>query len=276
MQIKNLFRKIEEYYYVTVGTDGERINMPMYNTNFTIYKGVPNKIFFSVRNCDRKRVKLEDNQTLKLVIINQPLQIEMIKTLEVVDASIGKYQVTFTEDDMRELEPATYTGHVVIVDEDESTSTESITEVLFASENWNPLFSVDVKPNRMEIYKESVEIKDFNAEVYRDEHGIPMRKFVSSRIESNVSPFHTFQMVLKNFVGKVIIEGSTEMNPQSTDDDWFAIKEYEYTEPSDDESDDDVNVLLVNEECNCQWIRIKYIIRDDDYISEVVEAYYRN
>ena len=67
MQIKNLFRKIEEYYYVTVGTDGERINMPMYNTNFTIYKGVPNKIFFSVRNCDRKRVKLEDNQTLKRI-----------------------------------------------------------------------------------------------------------------------------------------------------------------------------------------------------------------
>jgi hypothetical protein len=279
MHLINLFKKSNEFYNISVGTDTEKgiINMPMYNTNFTLYKGVPNTIFFSVRNNDRKRVELSDNQSIHLVMINQELQIELDKTLVVVDASVGKYQITFTEEDMRLLEPATYLGHVAIYNDDDSDVYDNgVQELLYSSENWQSIFNIEVVPNRMEICKESVEIENFSSQVYVDYRGKTVKEFISSNIKSNVTPYHSFFMVLKNFVGKFIIEGSLETIPQQNDSDWFKIKEYTFTENSTDDSDDDITPVSYTVECACQWLRIKYIIDNDDYVSEVSEILYRN
>ena len=58
MQKINVFVKKGHYFNLTDTTTGDQsmFNPPMYNTQIKLYKGIDNKVQFSIRDNDRKAV----------------------------------------------------------------------------------------------------------------------------------------------------------------------------------------------------------------------------
>ena len=62
MQRINIFVKKGYYYNLSSGVTGDKINMPMYNRDIKLFKGIENKIQFCVRDHDRKSYPLRDKK----------------------------------------------------------------------------------------------------------------------------------------------------------------------------------------------------------------------
>lgn len=262
----NLYKKNNIDMNLLIGTlEKERFNMPFYNTNITLHKGVDETIEFSVRNHDRKAQKLDSGCYLKFVAVNQQLQQIIEKQMDIVNENLGRYSITLTKNELNDYDCGTFTGHVCIVKPDESE------ELLYTGVDWYPYFDVEIIENNMELFQESVvmDSNDFVKDTYQDDTtGIVYERFLSSIIESDKLPTHSFNIVVKDFIGTIYIQGSNMETPEHNEDDWFDIKVFDITEETND-------TLTASAELNALYLRIKYI-RELDSKSVIEEVTYRN
>ena len=308
----NLYKKDTIDMNLLIGSyEHEKFNMPFYNTNITLWKGVDNTIEFSIRNHDRKAETIPENCKLVFTAINNKLQQIIKKDLNVVNAKLGRYSVTITKDELNDYDNAIFVGHVSVVDENENE------DLLYSGVDWLPNFDVEIKPNNLELTEESEYIPgdSFNREIYQDPMtGKQMERFTSSMIKSDVTEFHTFASKLKDFVGIVKFQGSCCEAPNQSNANWFDIDKTEYVLGKNDseytvypvadrdtekdlEIDMDISKYCKCEEChddetiiidepfsgnitkayklNCLWVRVQYI-RELDTPATIEEVYYRN
>lgn len=307
----NLYKKETIDMNLLIGSyEKERFNMPFYNTNITLWKGVDNTIEFSIRNHDRKAEKIPEGSKLVFTAINNKLQQILQKELDTVNANLGRYSVTITKDELNDYDNAMFTGHVCVVD---SSGNE---DLLYSGTDWLPNFEVEIKPNKLELIAESEYLKgnSFNREVYQDKRtGKQMERFTSSIMKSDVTDYHTFLVKLKDFIGVVKFQGSCDEAPDESSCNWFDIdvKEYipeeDYDRRSDSSySDDSIDSNDSSDQCqcknckkckccddevifevpftgnvsetyrlNCLWVRVQYI-RDYESPATIEEVYYRN
>lgn len=270
----NLYKKNSIDMNLLIGTfEKEKFNMPFYNTNITLHKGVDETIEFSVRNHDRKAQKLDEGCYLKFVAVNQELQQIIEKEMDVVNENLGRYSITLTKNELNDYDCGTFTGHVCIVKPDESE------ELLYSGVDWYPYFDVEIIENNMELFEESVvmDSNDFVKDTYQDDtNGITYERFLSSIIESDKLPTHTFNIVInKDFIGTIYIQGSNMENPEHNEDDWFDIKVFDINEEESSEEESTIKTLTASAELNVLYLRIKYI-RELDSESIIEEVTYRN
>lgn len=264
----NLYKKNNIDMNLLIGTlEKERFNMPFYNTNINLHKGVDETIEFSVRNHDRKAQILNLGSTLKFVAVNQELQQKIEKTMDVVNANLGRYSVTLTKNELNDYDCGTFTGHVCVVDENGNE------EFLYSGVDWYPYFDVEILPNKVDLFEEAVVLTgddDFGIhDTYIDDRdGNTYEKYDSSIIQTNKLPNHTFNIAIKDFVGKIFIQGSNMENPEHNEDDWFNIKEYEF-------EDETSTTLTFNAELNVLYCRIEYL-KELDSTGGITEITYRN
>ena len=305
----NLYTKDKIDMNLLIGSyEKERFNLPFYNTNIELWKGVDNTIEFSIRNHDRKAQILPATSKLVFRAINNKLQQEIEKDLDVVNANLGRYSVTITRDELNDYDNAIFTGHVAVIDKDGHE------DLLYSGTDWLPNFDVEVKPNKLELLQESeiIDGKSFTKEVFQcPRNGLQMERLTSSIMKSNVTDYHSFLLKLKDFIGTIKFQGSSIDTPDQTETNWFDIGTVEYTledpESGDDsvcpccEEDEDTDDKKCCEDCcdkcnchqvihveepftgnitetynlNCLWVRVQYIrpYESDAYIEEV---YYRN
>lgn len=311
----NLYKKQNVDMNLLIGSyEKERWNMPFYNTNITLWKGVDNTIEFSIRNHDRKAEKLKEKQFLRFVAINNELQQIICKKMDIVNANTGRYSVTITKDELNDLDEGHFIGHVSIVtptcehpEDEEDMPCHCHEDLLYSGLDWNPNFDVEIKPNTLRLMKETVILTpdDFVMDTYQDYRtGKTYQQFTSSIIKSDVTPNHTFVIKLKDFDGVLKIQGSNQETPQSEIDDWFIIEEKSYevskNEETDFDSEEDIDycycdcdescdcgcyylpnyepvsgLVTFNAELNSLWVRVQYI-RELDNPSTVEEVQYRN
>lgn len=217
----NLYKKLNTYYNLLVGTpEEEKINMPLYNTDITLWKGVDNNIEFSIRNHDRKSVAFADGVVLKFVAIHQPLNQKIEKELEPINVALGRYKISLTKEELKDFDCGTFIGHVSIGDDE---------ELLYSGTDWYPYFNVEIKPNKMELIDESTTLlgETFNREIVLD-MGREMEYFTSPIFKADKSPFHTMTAKLNKFNGIVKLQGSTMETPGLGDSEWFDIYVKEY------------------------------------------------
>lgn len=302
----NLYKKETIDMNLLIGSyEKERFNMPFYNTNITLWKGVDNTIEFSIRNHDRKAEKIPEGSKLVFTAINNKLQQIIKKDLDTVNANLGRYSVTIKKTELNDYDNAMFTGHVSIVDEAGNE------DLLYSGTDWLPNFEVEIKPNKLELISESDYISgdSFSREVYQDpKTGKQMERFTSSIMKSDVTEYHTFLTKLKDFEGIIKYQGSCDETPDQSSSNWFDIdvKEYisedEYNKKMDitdssDSSDgmcqcknckdcncckDDVihdvpytGNISETYKLNCLWVRIQYI-REYESPATIEEVYYRN
>lgn len=302
----NLYKKETIDMNLLIGSyEKERWNMPFYNTNITLWKGVDNTIEFSIRNHDRKAEKIPEGSKLIFTAINNELQQIIKKDIETVNANLGRYSVTITKDELKDYDNAMFIGHVSVMDE------QGNEDLLYSGTDWLPNFEVEIKPNKLELIEKSDVIsKDsFNREVFKCPFtGQQMEKFTSSILKADVTEYHTFVAKLKDFVGTIKFQGSCCGTTLQNASDWFDIDVKRYvldTEPIDYDSDIDANTDSDGEDCgcvtecdknepdvivvdepftgnitetycvNCLWVRVQYI-RELDTPASIEEVTYRN
>ena len=274
----NLYKKSNIDMNLLIGTlEKERFNMPFYNRDIILYKGVDNTIEFSVRNHDRKAQILKEGQFLKFVAINNALQQKICKKMAVVNANTGRYAIQFTKQKLKDFDAGTFVGHVAVVtpncdhDEHEIVECNCPEELLYTGVDWYPFFNVEIKPNKMQLTEESVLMtqSDFVKDTYLDDRtGITYERFISTNIHSDRTPSQTFTINVKDFTGTLKIQGSNMETPEHNEDDWFEIDTIEFEEETTD-------TILSSSELNCLWVRVEYI-RELDAPSTIEEVVYRN
>jgi len=276
----NVYKKSNIDMNLLIGTfEKERWNMPFYNRDIVLHKGVDNTIEFSVRNHDRKAQKLEEKQFLRFVAINNDLQQKLCKRMDVVNANTGRYSVTITKEELNDFDEGNFVGHVSVVTPTcEHSSAEDIEchcdeELLYTGVDWYPYFNVEITPNKLQLIEETVILgeSDFVKDTYMDElTGITYERFISSNICADKTSNHTFNINLKDFVGTLNIQGSNMENPEHGEDDWFEIDSMDF-----EEEDKITDVLTFNAELNCLWVRVEYL-RELGSDSVIEEVSYRN
>lgn len=263
----NLFKKKNIDMNLLIGTvEKEKFNMPMYNTDITVWKGVDNTIEFSIKNHDRKAEKMPNGSKLKFVAINNQMHQVIEKELIVVNENLGRYTAIITKDELNNYDIGTFVGHVSIINED---GTE---ELLYSGTDWYPFFNVEVKPNRLELIEDEqvFDSSSFNRELFQDKtDGMMYEVFTSSVIKSDITPNHIFVLKLKEFIGEIKIQGSNSDNPEHNESDWFDIETKVYNDISEDES------VLMSCEGKFLYTRVQYK-RKEGQPSEIVEVQYRN
>lgn len=249
-----------------IGTlEKEKFNMPMYNTDITLWKGVDNTIEFSIRNHDRKSVSLEEGSVLNFVAINQHMKQELKKELEVINEALGRYKVVLTADELNNFDCGTFVGHV-------SVKTNETEELLYSGTDWHPYFNVEIKPNKLSLIEEPTILDEtsFNKELLQDNtNGKLYEVYTSSNILSNITSTHTFIIKLKDFIGTLKIQGSNNDNPEHNESDWFDIKTFVYDEIYNDEP------ILFTCDGKFLYTRVQYKIEDGNS-SKIMEVQYRN
>lgn len=263
----NLYKKDTIDMNLLIGSyEKERFNMPFYNTNITLWKGVDNTVEFSIRNHDRKAEKIPEGSKLVFTAINNKLQQIIKKDLETVNANLGRYSITISKDELNDYDAALFIGHVSVVDEAGNE------DLLYSGTDWLPNFEVEIKPNKLELIPESetATSESFIREVYQDpESGKQMEKFTSPAFEADITEYHTFFLKVSNFNGKIKIQGSCCEPSCQCQANWFDIDEKDFTEEPFTGNISDTYKL------NCLWVRVQYI-RELDTESVIDEVYYRN
>lgn len=263
----NLFKKQTIDMNLLIGTlSEEKFNMPMYNTDITLWKGVDNTIEFSIRNHDRKSVSLGEGTILNFIAINQEMKQQITKPLEVISEPLGRYKVTLTNEELNDLDCGTFVGHVSVINDDNE-------ELLYTGTDWYPYFNVEIKPNKLSIIEEATIIDgtQFNKDMYQDNtNGKVYEVFTSSMLKSDITPYHTYLVKLKDFIGTIKVQGSNEDNPEHNENDWIDITSVSYEEESSQETS-----VLLSGEGKFLWTRVQYK-REDGQPSEVLEVQYRN
>ena len=253
MERIDLFVKKNIYYNLSSGKTGERWNMPMYNKDIKLWKGVDNKIQFSVRDHDRKAYPLR-NDTLRLTLVNHILKTKIVKVLWCLDAYKGLYEVTFTKKDLLDFEPTHYQASI------SDTDPEGYEDNLYTGTDWNPIFNVEVIEGLKDTFIPSIEIdpSKFSDEYYIDgADQIDAR--ISSRYDASLSKSKTASITVKDkFIGKIVMQGSLEPTPQNNCNchtDWVDLASKEYTEEDWSEEKTEETIELTETDSNCLWVR---------------------
>lgn len=271
MERINIFVKKGEYFNLTDSSKGNltMFNPPMYNTDINLYKGIENKVQFSVRDNDRKAYRLRDKE-LFFTLINQKLHTKLVKKLWCMDAYKGIYELTISEKEMKDLEPMTYQASVVYKD------LEGDETMLYSSINYDPVFNVKVNEGFRDTVIPSIELnpENFLHNYYTSKvDGNRYDYYVSSRIKADNSDIHTVAVTVKNnFLGSITMYGSLEPDPQDTENDWFEIVSKEY----DDETKVDSETFGWNVEHNLLWVRFGYTVKAANGDGKIDSIIYRN
>lgn len=267
----NLFKKEGVYTNLLIGTlEQGKTNMPLYNETFTLWKGVDNTIEFSIRNHDRKSVDMSDG-ILTFTMINQKTRQTYIKELETIDSALGRYKVVIKRKELNDYDCGTFVGHVSVLKD----GTE---ELLYTGVDWYPFFNVNIEPNKLEVITETktFDMSSMNRSIIDDkEDGKQYECFMSSMIKSDVTPYHTFIMKLKNFHGEIIIQGSLMDTPQNDMEDWFDISTFENKNYDSEDFKKITDTILLSSVLNSLWVRVIFKCPFDSD-SKIEEISYRN
>lgn len=271
MERIDLFVKKNVYYNLSSGKTGERWNMPMYNKDIKLWKGVDNTIQFSVRDHDRKAYPLK-NDTLVLTLVNHILKTKIKKTLWCLDSYKGLYEVTFTKKDLLDFEPTHYQASVAVIDP------EGFKDNLYSGTDWNPIFNVEVIEGLKDTFKPSVKLEPNKfLDEYLVKDGRTMDIYTSSWLNSTLSNSKTASVTVKDkFVGKIIMQGTLELTPQNNLCDWVDLDEREFTEEDWDDEHTEETFVLNEFISNCLWVRFKIIIDRNTQQGYVDEIIFRN
>lgn len=191
-----------------------------------IYKGVDNRIFFSVRNSDRRAIPTQGLSFVAYMVHNQTEDLLLEKELDVVDASRGEYELFISVEDTDDWKPGTY--RLVVT----KANLEGDTEFVYADEGYTVIGEVYVHERALPI-KRPIIISKASEWLRQDNTPRPEEPhphdFVSSTYKGIKQVSNTLQEMSvtvnsTSYTGKFIIEGSNRPTADSVSLDWFPIE----------------------------------------------------
>jgi hypothetical protein len=203
----------------------------VYQRNIKVYKGVDNKIEFSVKNSDQKPLRLTSQQFVFSLISVETQELILSKDCILDTPAIGRIVAIISKEELLGLEKGLYNYSLRFekrqtIDQNSYQVTES--GPVYVDSQYGAIGVLDVLGDVEGTLTSSFEIKEFKSyvEPWRD------RNFsVSTIIDTNsqlvtAKTLHTFQFFFNNYTGRVKIQGSLDQggNPQN----WTDLQIYDY------------------------------------------------
>lgn len=221
----------------------------MISNNLKVYKNIKQSFVLSIRNLDRKLLKVDGLDFFINIIDPNNAEFVIKKLAKILDADKGRMEFEFFEGDLVKVNPGTYqysityfdnSGNENIVYLDQAASANAVIEVLdSALPKFRPSFSTDV-------FYPKVDLGDT---YYFTE------KFPGDGLHHYIDGQHTVAVYCDNFKGHFFIEATLEENPGELD--WFEIVLIEtYTNY---EFDNFTGIEGFNFKCSVPWLRFKYL-----------------
>lgn len=243
--------RIDVYTNSFVDSQTERYRK-VYNRNLKIYRGVDNKVDFQVRNSDQKKTNILSSYAVFNLINKETKEQILKKDCVIQDGSEGMLYVLLSEAEVSLIEPGfyRYTVHTETRTMLENGQyTVSNKRSLYIDSQYGAEAVIEVGENISGEPTESTEIKEFNLRAPYEKASFYNSSIIDARPNLTIpQSWHTFQFIMNNYSGTIIIEGSQSDggNPER----WaIAGGPYELNESDS---------FYTNIQGKFNWFRIKY------------------
>lgn len=241
--------KVNTFYYdrrieITV-LEGCRINTPMYRADIKIFHGVTNKLDFTLRDSDRKPVKLLQNNLRAYIINPQNNELMLEREAMIVDEHKGLYTVKLYAGDIENWSEGYYNLSVIMSDP------EGDEQFLFFDHAQQSVGTLELvnKPYPRHLPSTIIDSFTIESDVYYSS------RLPANSLKNYQDNLHTCAIYTDNFSGKLWIQASLEETPIH-DNDYFDLH---LTNTADYiEFTGNSGILPINIEGNYNWIRFKY------------------
>lgn len=262
MEKINLYKQHNSPINLALPTSGKLINNPMYNRDVKLYKGILNKIEFSIKNQDRKTLSLQDKR-LNLFIHNLENTKSAVIPLKIKDIHWGKYEARIEDWEIEDFDAGFYNAYVVAYNDEHEE------EILYTGANWENRFEIEIISGVYDTFVPSKEI-DINKllyQTYKNNDKTLTPYYLTSIIKANESCYQGLQFYFDNFDGELTILGNNELNINENIKDWFEIDTLKITNKDE--------TIGKTYKCCCQWIRLK-INPQGNNEGKITKILYRN
>jgi hypothetical protein len=216
MSVVTLYR-IPQVIELTTGTGAKLMNYAVNRTDFTLFRYVDNEIDILVRNIDRKPVSFDDATAVMHIVEPLSQRLVLSKDLTIVDAEEGHLRLTITGEEASELPKKSLRFTVTMVRADTTTA------LLFTDRHRQPHGIIHVEEGPLPEPKEPVILgwDDFlkrNGYFYAG-------TYQGAALVHNHTGVHSVLVTLANFTGSVTVEGSYELSPDQSENEWKTLAE---------------------------------------------------
>lgn len=211
----------------------------VYQRNIKVYRGVDNRLEFSVKSSDQKAKDITGRYFVFSLVSRESQELVLEKDCIVESINAGKISLTLFESELDNIEPGGYDYSLrweIRQTEEDSLEfyTVSSSGPLYVDSQYGARGTLDIFTNIKGDPIPSFELKEFK--FYTGE--IPEDDYYISGIIPTRSQFitpqslHSFQVYFTSFSGEVILQGSLDEggNPQT----WSDIQTLSYTDSSSD------------------------------------------
>jgi len=231
------------------------INMPYGEDDFRVHKNATTPVQFVVRDNDRKPIDLTDKALSITIMDHDNRNMMMEKPLEVLDAVKGKVKVDLLPPEVADWDPGYYNYSVLIENIDGTKN------LLFVDQRSNATGWFELEADALPQMKEAINVGAMDTWTPHLDGEYPdgTTQWKSSAIPGDAKHnfndgLHTIAVYLKDYTGKLWIQGSLEESVPSLEADWFDIHlttnqfELLFTE--------ETSIEPFNFRTNVNWIRV--------------------
>jgi hypothetical protein len=224
----------------------------VYNRNVKIFRGVDNRVDLQAKNSDEKKQDLTGYSLVFNLIARETQELLLQKDCTVVSEENGRYYVTLTESELRNLEPGNYQYSVIKEARTDLGEQYTVTErtPMYIDSQYGVVSTIEIGNGIIGEPLDSNKVIAFNK---HESFGEPFATYyLSSIIDakpelSAPQTTHTFQFNFSSYSGSVVIQGSLSEggNPQI----WTDLITFTPT---------DENIAYRNVTGKYNWFRIKH------------------
>jgi hypothetical protein len=215
MSVIHIYR-IPQVVELTAPTTGTTLmNYPVNHTDFTLARYVDNEIQFWVKNYDRKAVSLTGSTLTMHISDPKTSRVLLSRDLSVIDATKGLVELFVSGDEAANFPQLSLRYSIVMLRAD------GVEVMLYTDRDRRGLGNVDVVNGPLPPPIEAIPIapEDFlqrNSAYYSG-------AFPGAAAVLNLSGQHSVLLNLTSYTGKFTVQGTLELQPSSTDSDWFNV-----------------------------------------------------
>lgn len=221
-------------------------NMPMYDGQHKLHKGIDNTLRFKIKDTDRKPIDLTGKTVIWKMYDRESRENVLFRYLTIENAEKGMCSLVLYAADHIMLPEGFYQFAMYTVE-------DGVEQIIYTDVNDNAKGTIEVLDDVYPEFEDSQETTTF----YDDGEKYVTTVFDGSGNTIKSRSLHTFALYFNGFTGDVSIQGDLSVQPSTNDNDWFDLTPDLMYDP---------NIRINNEtgvqgyvvQANVNWIRISY------------------
>ncbi len=256
----NVFQYYREIEVVCLDNDGTSTmtpylgNMPMYDGQHKLHKGIDNTLRFKIKDADRKAIDLTGKTIIWKMYDRESRENVLFRFADITNAVKGQASLVITTADTIMLPEGFYQFAMYTVE-------NGVEQIIYTDTYDNAKGTIEVIDDIYPEFEDSQETTTFFPSSF-DENGETIIKYTTTTFDGSGNTvksksLHTIALYFDDMTGTVNIQGDLSVQPSLNDNDWFDLTpQLFYDNNIIVNNETGVQAYMVN--ANVNWIRIRY------------------